>query len=154
MRLKLISVGKMKAPALRDTVEDYLSRLRRSYEVEWTELRKEEGRQAVAELQKREGARVLEATRNGYLVLLDEHGKMVTSKELAAKLEAWLQQGVKEINFAIGGPYGHGEELRKKAQWVWSLSPLTFPHQLVPLLLAEQLYRAHTILKGEPYHNE
>ncbi len=154
MRLRLVTVGKLRDQALRANVEEYLGRLRRRYEVSWTEVRKETGSRPPAELSAREGARILEQSAGTFLVALDEHGRQVTSRQLSDRLRKWVDGGVRDVVFAVGGPYGHSEAVLAAAQWTWSLSPLTFAHPLVPLLVAEQLYRADSILHGEPYHND
>lgn len=153
MRLKLISVGKIKDPAVRAGVDEYFKRLRRHHDVDWVEVRKEADR-PVAEIRRLEGERLLAAAGEAVIVLLDEKGKLLDSRAFAAKLGGWIDGGTREVAFLVGGAYGHDEPVRKKAGWVWSLSPLTFTHQHVPLLVAEQLYRASTILRGEPYHND
>lgn len=88
------------------------------------------------------------------VVLLDENGTMYTSKEFAAFLQQQANNSVKQLVFCIGGPYGFSDNMMKKASYKISLSKMTFSHQLVRLIFAEQLYRACTILKGEPYHHE
>lgn len=153
MRLKLISVGKIRDPAIRAGVDEYFKRLRRHYDVAWIEVRKEADR-PVAEIRRLEGERLVAAAGEASIIILDEKGKLVDSRGFAGKLGGWIDGGTREVAFLIGGAYGHDEPVRKKAVWVWSLSPLTFTHQHVPLLVAEQLYRASTILRGEPYHND
>ena len=88
-----------------------------------------------------------------YLVALDEHGKSLTTVELAKWL-AQRQQDGRNLSFVIGGPDGLGPEILKKAALRWSLSALTFPHAMVRVILAEQLYRAHSVLQNHPYHRE
>lgn len=88
-----------------------------------------------------------------YLVLLDERGKMLSSPDLAGLIEQRALQGSKRIHFVIGGAYGVSQALRTRANLVWQLSKLVFPHQLVRLILAEQVYRACTIIRGEKYHH-
>lgn len=88
------------------------------------------------------------------LILLDEKGKMMTSIEFAALLQQKMNAGIKNLVFAVGGPYGFHESIVKQSNLKISLSPMTFPHQLVRLIFAEQLYRAFTILRNEPYHHE
>ena len=88
------------------------------------------------------------------LVILDEHGQEASSKEFAGFIEKQLNSGVKELIFLAGGAWGISDILKKRADYTLSLSKMTFPHQLVRLIFAEQLYRALTILKNEPYHNE
>jgi 23S rRNA (pseudouridine1915-N3)-methyltransferase len=88
-----------------------------------------------------------------YVVLLDERGKMLTSPGLAAVLNERAVNGAKKVHFVIGGAFGVNDEVRKRADLVWQLSKLVFPHQLVRLILAEQVYRACTINRGEKYHH-
>ena len=155
MILKLVSVGKVKDDALRSMVEDYFRRLCRHHEVTWTEVKKDNGSRSPDEIRAREGERILKLIdRTTHLVLLDEKGQSVDSRRFAGRLQNWMDSGIREVAFVIGGPYGHGRSIRARADWIWSLSPLTYTHQLVPPLLAEQLYRADTIIRGEPYHND
>jgi len=88
-----------------------------------------------------------------YLILLDEHGKVYGSMAFAKHLEKLQVRGLKHIAFLIGGPYGFDPSIQRKANEKWALGPLTFPHQLIRIFAVEQIYRAHTILKGEPYHH-
>lgn len=90
----------------------------------------------------------------GLLVALDEHGKQITSIGLSEKCSQWEQQGKNDITFLIGGAFGLAPELKNKANFLWSLGLLTLPHRLALATLCEQLYRAQTILKHEPYHHE
>ena len=86
-------------------------------------------------------------------VVLDEHGDVIDTKALAKKLGHWLQSG-KDVAFVVGGPDGIHADVKKKADWMWSLSPLTLPHPIVRVVLAEQLYRAWSLLNHHPYHRE
>ena len=88
-----------------------------------------------------------------HLVLLDEHGPQMGSIQLAKHLQGLMNRGLRHTAFLVGGPYGFDPSLRARAHSTWSLSKLTFPHELIRICAAEQLYRAHTILKGEPYHH-
>ena len=90
---------------------------------------------------------------NDYLVLLEEKGKQLSSRELAGFITARGNESVKNIVFLIGGTYGVSEEVKKRANYCWSLSKLVFPHQLVRLILAEQVYRACSIIRNEKYHH-
>ena len=85
------------------------------------------------------------------MVCLDERGKLLTSPELATRLGRWRDES-RDVAFVIGGDEGHAEAVRQRAELVWSLSPLVMPHRLARVVVAEQLYRALTILRGEPYH--
>jgi 23S rRNA (pseudouridine1915-N3)-methyltransferase len=91
---------------------------------------------------------------NRFIVLLDENGKHISSKEFAGFIQQKLNQSVKELCFLIGGAYGVAESIKKSVNYTMSLSKMTFPHQLIRIIFIEQLYRAMTILKNEPYHNE
>jgi 23S rRNA (pseudouridine1915-N3)-methyltransferase len=106
------------------------------------------------DLKKKEGETILEwLKKEDYLVLLDERGKSLTSPELAEFLQTRANESTKTIVFLIGGAFGVDESVVKRANAKWSLSKLVFPHQLVRLILAEQLYRACTILRNEKYHH-
>jgi 23S rRNA (pseudouridine1915-N3)-methyltransferase len=100
-----------------------------------------------------EGARILEAAGRDFLVALDERGKSVTTLQLAEKFTSWLGGG-RDVSLTIGGADGLHESVKQRADWMWSLSPLTLPHGMVRLLLAEQLYRAWTVINNHPYHRE
>jgi 23S rRNA (pseudouridine1915-N3)-methyltransferase len=100
-----------------------------------------------------EQARLLARVGDDYLVALDEHGKSLTTVALSRWLAERLQDG-RNLCFVIGGPDGLGPDLLKKASLRWSLSGLTFPHAMVRVILAEQLYRAHSVLHNHPYHRE
>ncbi len=154
MRLKLVSVGKVKDPGLRAAVDEYLKRLKRHHEIQWVEVRKESAERSVEEICRLEGERLLAAAGEGVIVVLDEKGDLVDSRKFSERLRKWADTGVRDISFLIGGAYGHAPEVKKRAAWTWSLSPLTLTHQHVPMLVAEQIYRAGTIQRGEPYHND
>jgi 23S rRNA (pseudouridine1915-N3)-methyltransferase len=144
MKLLIVSVGKPKLFYARSGAEEYLSRLKHYLPVEWKQVR--EG------AQQQESERLAAASKDCFRVILDEHGDQTSSKSLAANFEKWERQAVKTIAFLIGGANGHHPALREKASWIWSLSPLTLQHELALTVLLEQLYRAQTIRRGEPYH--
>lgn len=106
------------------------------------DLKKKEGEMITGFLQK-----------DDYLVLLDEHGKQLSSPELANFIQQRANESAKTIVFLIGGAFGVSDEVKKRANYQWSLSKLVFPHQLVRLIVAEQLYRACTIIRNEKYHH-
>ena len=130
--------------------EEYTRRLKSSLRVELEEIpqARDKGR-AKADEEKR----LLERAGSDYLVALDERGKSLTTLELAKWLGQGQQDG-RDLVIAIGGPDGHGPELLKRADLRWSLSALTFPHAMVRVILAEQLYRAVSVLQNHPYHRE
>ncbi|MGH7699715.1 MAG: 23S rRNA (pseudouridine(1915)-N(3))-methyltransferase RlmH [Gemmatimonadales bacterium] len=138
MRYRVVAVGRLKSAALRAACDEYLERLRRYARVEEREVKDE--------------ARVLAAvTGDSRLVALSRAGEPCTSSRLAEWTAAWDLEG-RDIAFAIGGADGLPPAVLDRAQRIWSLSALTFPHELARVILYEQLYRAFTIRRGEPYH--
>lgn len=130
--------------------EDYTRRLKSSMRVELEEIPQGKDK---ARAKADEEKRLLERVGDDYLVALDEHGKSLTTLDLAKWLSQRQQDG-RDLAFVIGGPDGHGPEILKKATLRWSLSALTFPHAMVRVILAEQLYRAVSVLHNHPYHRE
>jgi len=126
--------------------EDYTRRMRKDMRVDLEVV-------PVGKSQLEEEASLLRRIADDYLVALDEHGKSLTTLQLAKWLGERQQDG-RNLTFVIGGPDGHGPGLLAKADLRWSLSPLTFPHAMVRVILAEQLYRAHSVLQNHPYHRE
>jgi 23S rRNA (pseudouridine1915-N3)-methyltransferase len=151
VRLRLIWVGKTRNAHVAALVDDYVRRLARFSRTEVTELR--EGTSADERaLIEEEGKRIAAALTSGSLtVLLDVEGRQFSSHELAAQIEAWQNAGTKEVAFVIGGHLGVTEEIKRRASVRWSLSRLTLTHELARVFVVEQLYRAHTILRGLPY---
>ncbi len=153
MRARLIMVGRTERGHVMDGFQHYLGRIRRMEAVEEVVL-PDAGRGEVHWQQRTESDRILTALRpGGKVVVLDERGRQLTSPAFAQHLGTWRDQGVRDIAFVIGGAYGMTEEVRERADLVLSLSPMVFPHQLVRVLFAEQLYRALSILKGTGYHH-
>lgn len=156
MKIQLWSVGKDHEAALRTAVEDFTKRISRYYPVEWKII--PAPRQAASlspvDLKKKEAETILEGLQAGdCLVALDERGTQWNSGGLAQFIQARGNDSVRNLVFLIGGAYGLDETVLKRADHRWSLSQLTFPHQLVRLILAEQLYRACTIQRNEKYHH-
>jgi 23S rRNA (pseudouridine1915-N3)-methyltransferase len=159
MRIVVAAIGRMKQGPERELVSRYLDRARASGKplalTGFDVLELAEARAASAEARKDEEARqLLAALPDGVRVVLDEHGKSLSSQSFATQLGRWRDDGRPAVSFVIGGADGHGRELLGSAQLTLSFSPLTWPHQLVRIMLAEQLYRATTILSGHPYHRE
>ncbi|MDP4149486.1 MAG: 23S rRNA (pseudouridine(1915)-N(3))-methyltransferase RlmH [Bacteroidota bacterium] len=156
MKLQLWSVGKDHEPYVRPGVEDFTRRISRYFPVEWKILAapKNAGALPEMELKKREGETILDGLqKEDWLVALDERGKPMTSEGLAELIGLRANESVKNLVFLIGGAYGLDKDVLKRANLRWSLSELTFPHQLVRLVLSEQLYRACTIIRNEKYHH-
>lgn len=155
MTIIFLAVGKRHAADLADATNGYTARLQRFARTEWHLVASPRASMS-ADAQKVAETKGLLAylQPQDAVVLLDEQGESFTTPGLAYQLEAAQLKGVKRLVFVIGGAYGVTDELRRRANVVWSLSALVFPHQLVRLILAEQVYRASTILRGEPYHHE
>jgi 23S rRNA (pseudouridine1915-N3)-methyltransferase len=158
MRVVVHAVGRMKAGPERELAQRYFDRLDKSGGVVGLEfsgvIETPEGRASdAASRQAEEAGKVLaHLNDNPVLVLLDERGKSLSSEDFAACIARYRDDGRKNVLFAIGGPDGHDEQLRQKADLVLSFGAATWPHQLVRVMLAEQLYRVTTILAGHPYH--
>ena len=154
MRAKLIAVGENPPAWVSDGFAEYRKRLSHWLPLELVEIApgvRGKGRDAVRATAD-EGARVLSALpRGAHVVTLDGRGRSWTSEDLAKRLEAWRQQG-SDLAFLIGGPEGHAPDVLAAASESWSLGPLTLPHMLVRLLVAEQVYRAASLLANHPYH--
>ena len=146
MRLLIISVGKQNDSDIADAVADYTKRIGRYFQVEWKII-------PTSDIEK-EGESILKGIDNSdFVVMLDDKGKEMTTEELAGFIEKRMIAGDKRIVFIIGGAYGFSEDVYKRANLKWSLSKLTFPHQLVRLILSESIYRAISVIKNEPYHH-
>lgn len=156
MKLSLLTVGKTVVPWVKEGLEDYASRLKHYIPFEIKEIPELKDTKALSESQikEKEGALILKAAGNSEIILLDEHGKQYRSIEFAEQLRRTLAHATKDICFVIGGAYGFSPEVYAAANGKISLSPMTFNHQMVRTVFAEQLYRAFTIIKGEPYHHE
>lgn len=147
--------GKTRDPFIKEGVELFRKRLIHyvPFKIETLPDLKKTRNLSMKEVQNQEAALMLKGLRSSdYVVLLDERGKEFNSISFAEHLNA-LEGRVNHLVFVIGGPYGFSEEIYQRAQARISLSKLTFSHQLVRVIFMEQLYRAYTILKGEPYHN-
>jgi 23S rRNA (pseudouridine1915-N3)-methyltransferase len=154
MKARLIAVGERAPPWVAEGFSEYQKRLSHWLPLELAEVTpgvRGKGRDA-ARATHDEGQRVLAALpKGGYVIALDGRGKPYSSEQLAHRLEFWRQQG-RDLAFLIGGPEGHAPEVLESANELWSLGPLTLPHMLVRLVVAEQLYRAASLLANHPYH--
>lgn len=151
MKVTILAVGKLR-PALRDTADDYLKRLRRYGPVDEIEVREAGKAPTPGEALKQEAERLRGKTPSGSLVLaLDRAGQAWTSEALASKLGRWRDEG-RALALLVGGSHGLDPALLKESRERWSLGALTLPHELARVVAYEQLYRAWTIIRGEPYH--
>jgi 23S rRNA (pseudouridine1915-N3)-methyltransferase len=156
MRVRLIAVGSRMPRWVREAYDDYVARLSTGLKIALTEIDpgpRTAGR-PVDKAMSVEAQRLLGALRKDeYVVALDERGTQMNTRELAAWLAARMREGT-DVAFLIGGPDGFAPEVLERADFRWSLSRLTFPHALVRVVLAEQLYRAHGVLANHPYHRD
>jgi len=156
MRLTVLAIGTRMPAWVNEGVQVYQKRLPRHLPLEFRELPAAQRSSATtaAVLRDKEGEALLRALPDqACVVALDEHGTGWTSNQLASRLESWLGSQP-QVVFLIGGADGLAEACKSRADFLWSLSPLTLPHALVRVVLAEQLYRAWTLLQGHPYHRE
>jgi len=152
MRITLLAVGRMKAGAAQDLYELYAARLRWPITVKEVEERRPLPPEALKE---QEGALLLAGLpRGARTVALDEGGRQMSSRDFAGQLGRWQDEGVQDVAFLVGGADGLSQEARKAADVILSLGRMTWPHMLVRGLLAEQLFRAESILAGHPYHRD
>ena len=156
MRISFWSVGKAHEGYVKSGVEEFTKRLSNYFPVQWHLLPvpKNASTLSEADLKKKEGEMILGLLKeDDYLIALDERGKELTSEGLASFLQQRANESTRSLVFLIGGAFGLDEKVLKAARLKWSLSQLTFPHHLVRLILAEQVYRACTILRNEKYHH-
>jgi 23S rRNA (pseudouridine1915-N3)-methyltransferase len=151
MKVRLVVVGKPRDVGLAAAIAEYEGRAARYWPLDVVEVREETGRQDVAVVRRREGERLVARAEGATVVVCDEGGEALTSTEFAA----WLQrqrESARDVAFVIGGANGLDDKVKGRASRALSLSPWTLPHELARLVLAEQLYRAGTIVRREPYH--
>ena len=151
MRISFIWPGKTKDARLRALVQEYLERLSHFVRCEVKEVAPGKAASEHAGI-KRESQRILEALRQGTLtVLLEGGGQELSSLDLAEAIRRWQNSGTKEVAIVVGGPNGFSREIAARANMRWSLSRLTFTHEMARVLVLEQIYRAYTIIRGLPY---
>ena len=148
MKYIISAIGKTKNQQVDLITDKYWKRIKniqiKQYEVKFNNEQKK-----IEE----EGLKLINSTPpNGKLVLLDEQGENLTSLELAKIILSWRDNNISYINFAIGGAFGNGDEIKKRATKILAFGKLTWPHQMVKMMIAEQIYRIETIIQGHPYH--
>ena len=156
MKIEFWSIGKQHDPSIKDAIEDYSARIKKYAPIQWEILPvpKNAGMLSENDLKRLESKMILEwLDKDTVLIALDEYGKEMGSVGLADFIVKKGNMGSKKLVFLIGGAFGLDEAVLNRADHKWSLSKLTFPHQIVRLLLAEQIYRAYTIIKNEKYHH-
>ena len=155
MKFQLVVVGRDRRDPICEAAADYLSRIRHYHQVSLLEVREEPIRSGTPadRVRAQEAQRIKKALKpQDRVVLLDGGGRALSSVEMSERMSNWTDSGIGSVSFVIGGPIGLDPSLFKDAHERWSLSRLTLPHRVARLGLAEQLYRACTILRGEPYH--
>ena len=158
MRITVICVGKIKEKFYTDAIAEYSKRLSRYCRLEVIQVADEKTPDGASEAQERqikekEGSRILAQIKDGtYVIALAVQGTMLSSEQLASKLNKLGVDGQSQIVLIIGGSLGLSDEVLKRADYHLSFSPMTFPHQLMRVILLEQIYRSYRIISGEPYH--
>lgn len=158
MNIKIIAVGKVREKYMMEGIKEFSKRLSRYCKLEIIEVQDEKAPEKLSIKQmeiikEREGKRILcKIPSNGHVIILDIDGKNLSSQELSDKMDQLMVDGVNDIVFIIGGSIGLSREVIAKSDFKLSFSKMTFPHQLMRMILLEQIYRGFKIMKGEPYH--
>jgi 23S rRNA (pseudouridine1915-N3)-methyltransferase len=158
MNVKIIAVGKIKEKYIQDGIKEFSKRLSRYCSLDIIEIDDEKAPEGLSEkemkiVKQKEGERIIaKIPQNSFIISLEIQGKLLTSNELSEKIDDLMINGVNNITFIIGGSLGLSDEVLNKSNFRLSFSKMTFPHQLMRLILLEQVYRAWRIMKGEPYH--
>lgn len=158
MKILIITVGKLKESYLRDAIAEYSKRLSKYCNLEILEVADEKTPDKASEIleeqiREKEGQRILKLVKDdSYVITLEILGKLLTSEELADKIDRLGVQGKSHLTFIIGGSLGLSKEVMRRSDFALSFSKMTFPHQLMRVILLEQIYRSCRINSGEPYH--
>lgn len=155
MKIKVISVGKVKESYFKDAIDEYSKRIKKFATFEKQELTDEKITDSIPDeqIKQKEGDKILKAlSENSFKFILSERGKSITSEKFSDLLKEVFNTGINEVNFVIGGALGLDENVVKKADYHLSLSAMTLPHQMAQMFLLEQIYRSFKIMNNEPYH--
>ena len=158
MNIKVITVGKIKEKYIKLGIDEFAKRLSKYCNLEQVEVSDEKAPETLSDkemqmIKDKEGEKILAHVKeNTYLIALAIEGKMISSEELATKMQDLAISGKSHITFVIGGSLGLSDSVMKRADYKLSFSKMTFPHQLMKVILLEQVYRGFRIIKGEPYH--
>ena len=154
MNLEIWSIGKANEPFIEEGIRYYFKKIKKEMPIQLELIQYNKKITEKTAIKKYEEELVFKKLKDyHYLILLDEKGKMLSSEDWAGHLQQCMNERTKTIVILIGGAYGVSENVQKRARQIWSLSKLVFPHQLVRLMVAEQLYRSCSILKNSPYHH-
>lgn len=157
MNITLLVIGKTDKSFIDQGIEEYFKRVKRYIKFDFKVIKDIKNTKNISEAvqKKMEGEKILsEISNSDFVVLLDENGKEFNSRDFAGFLSKRMVSGIKNLVFVIGGPYGFSEDVYTRSNQQVSLSKMTYSHQLVRLVFAEQLYRAFSIIKNEPYHHD
>ena len=158
MKITLVTVGKIKELYFEDAIKEYSKRLGRYCRLDIIQVQDEKtpdgaGEAMERQIKDKEGQRILSNIKDGaYVIALAIEGRMLSSEELASRLQKLGVDGISHIVFVIGGSLGLSEEVMRRADFALSFSKMTFPHQMMRVVLLEQVYRSYRIMAGEPYH--
>ena len=158
MNIKIVAVGKIKEKYMQEGIKEYSKRLSRYCNLEIIEIEDEKAPQNLSKkdmeiIKDKEGGKLLsKIPQNSFIISLEIEGKEISSEDLSKKIENLMVSGINDITFIIGGSLGLSQEVRNKANYKLSFSKMTFPHQLMRIILLEQVYRGFKIMRGEPYH--
>jgi len=153
LKIKIISIGNNPPKWVQEILTKYISRFDDHFKFELIEIKSEKKFKSIEQKKIQETLKIFKFVDTDFIVSLDENGASCSSKDFSKKLSNWMQNFPK-VTFIIGGADGLDKRIIEKSNWVWSLSDLTLPHNLVKVILMEQLYRASTILNNHPYHRE
>lgn len=157
MKFQIITIGKKHDKNIEDFISDFEKRIKANFDLSWTIIASQDDSNKERQKEK-EGIKIIEIlekeNKNNFIILLDEKGKEKSTLELSNIFEEKMNIGIDKIIFIIGGAFGINERVKEKANLVMSLSKLVFPHQLVRVIIIEQIYRCISILKNSKYHHE
>lgn len=158
MNIRIIAVGKIKEKYIQDGIKEFSKRLSRYCSLSIIEIDDEKAPENLSQkemeiVKAKEGRKILDKIpQNSFIISLEIKGKQISSEDLSKKIDDLMIDGINDITFIIGGSLGLSQEVSNRANYKLSFSKMTFPHQLMRLILLEQIYRAFRIMKGEPYH--
>ena len=152
-KIKIISVGSKPDKNLKELIGSYSKKISNRFDVDWINIKSEKKFDLISQKKEYEAKKITAFIENFFVIAMDENGQLINSKEFTNKMAGWIQN-YPCLTFIIGGADGIDQALINKADFILSLSRMTFPHQLVKLFLSEQLYRCSAILNNHPYHRE
>ena len=152
-KIRIISVGNNPDKNLKELIDSYSKKLSNQFDVDWINVKAEKKFDSTSQKKEYEAKKITAYIKNSFVIAMDENGQLFNSKEFTSKMTGWIQN-YPCLTFIIGGADGIHQTLINKADFILSLSRMTFPHQLVKLFLSEQLYRCSAILNNHPYHRE